>query len=567
MRHAWSIVVLIVLVACPAAMMAGELDLTSVGASGEINGAIFRQVDPASTGTGVMNTFVRMDPTGPKTVTEEGYNTDHRPLKDDPVLTDVDNSPHTHSLHLDSVPRVNLGGRWYREFLLDVNERKNNDKRLLSLDKLEIYLTADPNLIGYPFGGQATPVYDLDAGPEGNSWIKLDYALNHGSGSGDMLAYIPETAFATALPGQTYVVLYSRFGDTVPAESGFEEWAVGKNGQALSVLGEIRGYKFNDRNGNAQDDNEPRMEGVKIFLDADGDGAWDIDEAYVLTGPGGEYAFTNLVAGFGTYSTYRVREDHESLPAGWVQTTQDPPDIVLNAVEKEVLVSDGEEEELKTITVGEIYIAYDGQGGYDASEPEVWVEPLLAFGNRDEGGEPGPFRTQTQGGWGTEAHGNNPGAYRDAHFGDAFLPGGLVVGCPTGHTLTFTTSTAIEAFLPQGGPPRALTASATDPPAGLKNVLAGQVVALSLNVGFDLADPDFGGSHINLKDLVVADEESPCFGKTVEQVLALAKKILGGCGEEGDPKPSDINECVSKINENYVNGTEDYGYLKLPELP
>ncbi|MFC1805448.1 hypothetical protein ACFL09_00520 [Planctomycetota bacterium] len=563
MWRVFCLAVLAVLVACPAILMAKDLDLTTQGASDTCNGAVFRQVDPASTGTGVIETFVRESPTGAHVTTEEGYNTDHRPLKDDPVLTDVDNSPHTHSLHLDSVPRVNLGGRWYREFLLDVNERKNNSQRLLSLDKLEIYLTADPNLIGYPFGGHATLVYDLDAAPDGDSWIKLDYALNHGSGSGDMLAYIPETAFAAAPPNRKYVILYSRFGDTLPAESGFEEWAVGKNGQALSVLGEIRGYKFHDVDGDGQDDGEPRMDGVQIFLDADGDGAWDADEAYVLTGPGGEYAFTNLVAGFDGYSTYLVREDHESLPPGWAQTTPNPPSITLDAVEKDVLVSDGEEEEFKTVTVGEVYIAYDGQGGYDAAEPEVWVEPLLAFGNMDEGaggGGPGPFRTQTQGGWGTVAHGNNPGAYRDTNFQGAF-PNGLVIGCAGGQTATFTCSLAVQDFLPAGGPPGVLLDDYVDPVQTEAGVLAGQVVALTLNVGFDFFDPNFGASPALLRDQVIIDPASPCVGWTVKQVLALANMMLGGCPAPAGLTLSQINECVSKINENYVDGTTDNGYL------
>jgi hypothetical protein len=39
----------------------------------------------------------------------------------------------------------------------------------------------------------------------------------------------------------------------------------------------------------------------------------------------------------------------------------------------------------------------------------------------------GAFRTQTQGGWGSDAAGDNPGAYCDAYFGEAF-PEGLVIG-------------------------------------------------------------------------------------------------------------------------------------------
>ena len=51
----------------------------------------------------------------------------------------------------------------------------------------------------------------------------LDYNLNSGSGSGDMFAYIPESAFVGADP---YVYLYSEFGFDAGADAGPEEWAV-----------------------------------------------------------------------------------------------------------------------------------------------------------------------------------------------------------------------------------------------------------------------------------------------------------------------------------------------------
>src|SRR6056297_1672226 len=81
------------------------------------------------------------------------------------------------------------------------------------------------------------------------------------------------------------------------------------------------------------------------------------------------------------------------------------------------------------------------------------------------------FRTQTQGGWGTSASGNNPGAYRDIHFDQAF-PDGITLGCH--YTLHLTSSEAVEALLPAGGTAAALNESLTDPQNA--NVLAGQVL-------------------------------------------------------------------------------------------
>ncbi|MBI2300851.1 MAG: hypothetical protein HYU66_18230 [Armatimonadetes bacterium] len=175
------------------------------------------------------------------------------------------------------------------------------------------------------------------------------------------------------------------------------------------------------------------------------------------------------------------------------------------------------------------------------------------------------FRTQTQGGWGAEAHGGNQGAYRDAHFGSAF-PGGLTVGCPTGdYTLRLTSSAAVEAYLPDGGTAEILTQNYTDPTLGENehiSVLAGQAVALTLNVGFDLTDPSFSANATNLKDLVVADSASPFYGWTVQQVLSEANLVLGGCG--GTHTPAEVNEAASAINENFDDGVTDVGFLRLP---
>jgi hypothetical protein len=61
------------------------LDLTSAGSSGYIGGAYFKQVDPQPTGTGVIDSFVRLSTNQD---IEQGYNTDARPLE-----FDENNSP------------------------------------------------------------------------------------------------------------------------------------------------------------------------------------------------------------------------------------------------------------------------------------------------------------------------------------------------------------------------------------------------------------------------------------------------------------------------------------------
>ncbi len=166
------------------------------------------------------------------------------------------------------------------------------------------------------------------------------------------------------------------------------------------------------------------------------------------------------------------------------------------------------------------------------------------------------FRTQTMGGWGAPPHGNNPGTYVHANFASAF-PGGLSVGCDL--TLDITSAQAVTDFLPSGGKPRALDQNYTDPTNNLKNVLAGQTVALKLTVLFDRYDPSFSGSTTDLGDLTVV---SGTFGGfTVDQVLAEAELILGGCASNFSA--SEVNDALSSINENFVEGI-DGGFLNCP---
>lgn len=212
-----TIYAILVLAALQAVVLAGPtVDLSTAGASGTINGAIFQQINAPSMGTGVIDAFLRIQKKG----FEEGYNTDYRP-------TSYNENPSiqfTRSLLLTSIPIVNLNGTLYREFLLDINEANTTTKSTLSLDAIQIFQANAGNLHGTLAQLQTswTPIYDLDAG--GDNWIKLDSSLNPGSGRGDMLAYIPDALFKAEYG--PYVYLYSLFGKNIAADSGFEEWSV-----------------------------------------------------------------------------------------------------------------------------------------------------------------------------------------------------------------------------------------------------------------------------------------------------------------------------------------------------
>jgi hypothetical protein len=166
----------------------------------------------------------------------------------------------------------------------------------------------------------------------------------------------------------------------------------------------------------------------------------------------------------------------------------------------------------------------------------------------------GDFRTQTQGGWGAIPQRNNPAGYMYNNFSAAF-PAGITVGCQN-YSITFTNPLAVTNFLPQGGEPQALSASHINPNYNI-NVLAGQVTALTISLGFDAAIPNYSSSNLALGSLVIG---SGVFqGATVSQMLQIANDVLGGCNT--NYTPSQVNEVISAINENFVDGAINNGYL------
>lgn len=205
---------------------AGVVDLTTKGATDctTVANACFQQIEPRATGSGVIDSFVRISTNND---VEEGFNTSARP-----VDYDENTSPtFTHSLTLGEVPIVTFNGQQYRQFMLDINQTGTDP--LLSLYRLQVFLrnidAADAtaaNTAGVAdftgFTGAATKVFDMDAGTD--NYVNLNYNLNTGSGSGDMFFYVLNSLFSGS--DSQFVVLYSAFGIPNNNNDGYEEWAV-----------------------------------------------------------------------------------------------------------------------------------------------------------------------------------------------------------------------------------------------------------------------------------------------------------------------------------------------------
>lgn len=190
------------------------VDLTA-GGSGTSNGALYEWTSTQPTGTGVIDSFLRVQNRG----TEQGYN---HSLGGN-VPWDTKPGIHTHDIQMQDLVVATVTGVDYYQFLLDINESNGHNNELIALDNIQIYTRNSP--ITSPdesFSHLGDLRYNNDVGPNGDTQVLLNYDLNSGSGSGDMFFYVPVSLFAGTLPTD-YVYFYSLFSNS---DAGFEEWAL-----------------------------------------------------------------------------------------------------------------------------------------------------------------------------------------------------------------------------------------------------------------------------------------------------------------------------------------------------
>jgi hypothetical protein len=219
----------LMVIGLPKAAGAAELNCVTGCNTVAFGTAFWQTVNNGSTGSGLINDFVRVE----DTPLAEGMNSSFRP-----VSYDEDTSaPRNHDLLLGKVPIININGGNYYEFLLDINE-PGGDKSLLSLNNVQICISNTGNRPA-PAGGTCAGTLKYSMGTRVTTavgytgdYISLDADfLGSGSGAGDLFMYIPVSALG--LNAFSYVYLFSQFGAIGPGENannidqaGFEEWAV-----------------------------------------------------------------------------------------------------------------------------------------------------------------------------------------------------------------------------------------------------------------------------------------------------------------------------------------------------
>jgi len=191
------------------------------------------------TGTGVIDSFLRVQETGQ----ERGFNTG---AATPPQILDDKAGNFTRPIQLSEVPVVTINGVQYREFLLDVNQVMNGK---ISLNQVQIFQSS-ADVGGSSFTLQeATSTKNASISFSNASLVfqmsNVDFSQananqvvmqsDHGSGSGDMFLYVANSLFSTD-PSKAYVTLFSQFGNptgTYSSNDGFEEWAVMPNSNTV----------------------------------------------------------------------------------------------------------------------------------------------------------------------------------------------------------------------------------------------------------------------------------------------------------------------------------------------
>ena len=165
------------------------------------------------------------------------------------------------------------------------------------------------------------------------------------------------------------------------------------------------------------------------------------------------------------------------------------------------------------------------------------------------------FITYTQGGWGGSGA---PGTLRDSKFSTVF-PSGLVIGGTK--TAKFTSSSAINNYLPAGGTASYFTTNYTNPSSTSAGVLGGQAVALMMNINFNNAGL-LGTNATKFGDMIITS--GSLAGKTVNELANSLNIALGGSSTPYSI--TDLNATATSVNENFDNGTVDKGFLTCPAV-
>jgi hypothetical protein len=239
---------------------AATVDLTTAGAQGSINDAIFSQTEIQPTGCGVIHDLLRIQ--AKSSPIEQGFNTDSRPLQFDEKVSHT----FTHSIQLNDVPVVLINGVAYREFLLGINQ---SSSATVSRPVADLsWHTGRPDRLQLRVKHARRAARELRY----ERWRRneLDRAQRLPEFRQRLWRHVrqlPDRDFVTTPANPNpFVYLYSKFGVNYGANGGFEQWALPKQ-TGISPLATVSGYVYFDANNDGTfDAGDHGIAGVTITI-------------------------------------------------------------------------------------------------------------------------------------------------------------------------------------------------------------------------------------------------------------------------------------------------------------
>ena len=145
--------------------------------------------------------------------------------------------------------------------------------------------------------------------------------------------------------------------------------------------------------------------------------------------------------------------------------------------------------------------------------------------------------------------------FETVYQGEGYVQIGAPTAPASGYAMLFDSATAIENYLPQGGPPAALTANLADPTDSTSGVFGASVLTLQLDVDFSDAGLLEGSLGLPLGDVQLFGAYPVPDGTTVRQFLAIANTALGG-GSTGYMIP-DLDAVAENLDAAFSGGDPD----------
>jgi hypothetical protein len=159
------------------------------------------------------------------------------------------------------------------------------------------------------------------------------------------------------------------------------------------------------------------------------------------------------------------------------------------------------------------------------------------------------YCTSSQGGYGQDPNGSNTGQLLANAFPGVF-PSGVQVGSP--NSMSFSSSAAINAYLPAGGKPGTLSTNYVDPTSTSSGVFGAQVLTLRLTLGLQSFFPGFTQSINSLK---LTGTGTSLDGSTVAQIEAAGETALGGGSLPNGFTVSSLETLIDLINNSFEKCT------------